>query len=355
LLNLELDYLPKIELKTEYNIGVVGAGVIVDKCHLVAYKENNLNVVGICSKRGFRAYEVAKKHGIKKVYNSAEELCKDPNIDVVDIAIPPTDQLEVVKLAAKHNKHILCQKPLAYDFKESKKIVEIVKRAGVKLAVNQNCRWAPASRGVKILLEKGFIGKPIIATIELRVRLLPQIFTKSYDKLMILNMSVHHLDVFRYWFGEPKFITAVASKYPGQEYKGELIALYNLEYENGLLASAWDDGFTWSNNSDADITFRIEGIGGIVNGSWGWYHNRPDTIEFTTKKYLNYWFKPIIKEKWFPDAFAGTMGDLLMAIDQDREPEISGMDNLKTMRLVEAAYKSIKEKRAVALEEIALL
>lgn len=341
---------PKVNLKREYKIGVIGAGFIVDSCHLVAYKNMGFKVAAITAKAG--ADEVAKKHGIPKVYPTFKELCDDPEIDVVDIAIPPDYQLEVVKYAAKKGKHILCQKPMSIELNDTKEIVKIAEEAGVTLAVNQNCRWAPASRIIKSLLDNGFLGQPVIATIDLRWRFYWQDFCKNYDKLIISNMSIHHLDVFRYWFGEPESITAITTKFPGQEYKSDTIALYTLQYQSGLLASACDDGFTWSDPDDMRADFRIEGTGGIVKGRYGWTHGLPDIIEYMPKEKPGYWYKPVIERKWFPDAFEGTMGDLLMAIDENRQPEISGKDNLATMKLIDAAYLSAREKRAVRPEEI---
>jgi predicted dehydrogenase len=55
---------------------------------------------------------------------------------------------------------------------------------------------------------------------------------------------------------------------------------------------------------------------------------------------------------WFPDAFAGPMAQLMCAVEENREPEISGRDNLKTMALVDACYLSAREHRAVSLAEI---
>ena len=62
---------------------------------------------------------------------------------------------------------------------------------------------------------------------------------------------------------------------------------------------------------------------------------------------LSEWF-----ERWFPDAFAGTMSQLLIAIEKGTEPAISGRDNLKTMALVDAAYLSAAEHRAITIKEI---
>ncbi|HET6880192.1 MAG TPA: gfo/Idh/MocA family oxidoreductase, partial [Pirellulales bacterium] len=65
-----------------------------------------------------------------------------------------------------------------------------------------------------------------------------------------------------------------------------------------------------------------------------------------------YWFQPRWKEVWFPDAFVGPMAQLLCALEDHREPEISGRDNLQTMALVEACYRSAAEHRAVTVSEI---
>ena len=65
-----------------------------------------------------------------------------------------------------------------------------------------------------------------------------------------------------------------------------------------------------------------------------------------------HWHSPRWEEVWFPDAFVGTMAQLLVALESGSEPEISGRDNLLTMALVEACYRSSVEKRVVEIEEI---
>ena len=92
----------------------------------------------------------------------------------------------------------------------------------------------------------------------------------------------------------------------------------------------------------------------IPCGTIGWpsYPKRtPSTIDYTTKS-LGRWEQPRWNEVWFPDAFAGPMAELLIALEEKREPTISGRDNLKTMALVEACYVSAREHRAVEIESI---
>jgi predicted dehydrogenase len=137
------------------------------------------------------------------------------------------------------------------------------------------------------------------------------------------------------------------------------VVLYILEYPGGFRATAWDD--VWAGPAregappDLYIKWRVEGTEGMAQGTIGWpaYPNlTPSTIDFTTRQEPGCWFSPRWKEAWFPDAFEGTMGQLLDALAKGTEPVISGRDNLKTMALVEACYKSIEEHRPVKVEEI---
>jgi predicted dehydrogenase len=93
----------------------------------------------------------------------------------------------------------------------------------------------------------------------------------------------------------------------------------------------------------------------MARGTIGWpsYPARvPSTMDFTTRRRPGFWFQPRWREVWFPDAFAGPMAELLLALEEDREPTLGGRDNLHTMALVDACYRSAREHRAVALSEI---
>ncbi len=106
---------------------------------------------------------------------------------------------------------------------------------------------------------------------------------------------------------------------------------------------------------DCYIRWRVEGTEGVAQGTVGWpsYPNvQPSTINFTTRRQPGYVLSPRWKEVWFPDAFEGTMGQLLDSLARGAEPEISGRDNLGTMALMEAAYLSLEERRLVTVREV---
>jgi len=166
-------------------------------------------------------------------------------------------------------------------------------------------------------------------------------------------MSIHHLDAYRFLFGDPERILASVRTDPRTDFPHtDGMAFYTLEYADGLRAIGIDNCFTWI---DAGIEWRVEGTEGMAKGMIGWPDYpaaSPSTLDFTTTRQPGYWFQPRWEECWFPQAFIGTMGQLMRAIEEGTEPEISGHDNLKTMALVEAAYQSAEEGRAVAPTDI---
>jgi predicted dehydrogenase len=362
-IDLNLEHLAPAPKKKAYRIGAIGAGFIMRDCHLVAYGHAGYNVVAITSAQPDEAREVAQARGVPKVYNTYQELLADPSIEVVDIAVPPGVQLAVVREAAKHAKHIkgiLAQKPLAMNYAEARETARLCEQAGITLAVNQNMRYDQSIRALKTLLRRGYLGEPVLATIEMRAIPHWQQWLRAYDRLTLLNMSIHHLDSFRFLFGDPASVFVSARTDPRTTFKHrDGIVLYILEYASGLRASSWDD--VWAGPAregaapDTYIKWRVEGTEGMAQGTIGWpsYPNvTPSTIDFTTKREPGCWFAPRWKEVWFPDAFEGTMGQLLDSLTDGTEPAVSGRDNLQTMALVDACYKSLDEHRPVSLKEI---
>ena len=362
--DLSLNYLPDWPQNKTVGIGCVGSGFIMDDCQLVAYRQAGFNPVAITARTRANSQAVADRHRIPTVYDSYAELCRDPRVEIVDIAVPPDIQLAVIREAVQHKniRGILAQKPLGVSYAEAVQAVRLCEEAGVVLAINQNMRYDQSIRACKDLLTKGLLGKPVLGTIDMRAIPHWMPWQESLGWATLRTMSIHHLDTFRYWFGNPIRVFASVSEDPRTARKfthEDGISLYILEYENGLRASAWDD--VWAGParegaaSDIYINWRVEGIEGMAKGTIGWPNYptpTPSTLDFTTTQYPNEWVKPRWPEVWFPDAFAGPMAQLLVALEQNKEPEISGRDNLFTMALVEACYLSAKEHRAVELAEI---
>src|SRR5207247_2969937 len=194
---------------------------------------------------------------------------------------------------------ILAQKPLALSVREARECVELCRNAGIVLAVNQNMRYDQSVRAMKDLLQRGWLGDIVLATIDMRAIPHWMPWSEALPSLSTFVMSIHHLDTFRYWFGTPDRVLASSRPDPRTAFPHrDGINLYLLEYDNGCRASGWDDVWTGPAREgaapDIGIRWRVEGTEGLARGTIGWpsYPARtPSTLDFTTRAEAR-WHQP---------------------------------------------------------------
>ena len=142
------------------------------------------------------------------------------------------------------------------------------KNAGIKVAVNQNMRYDQSIRALKYALEEGYLGDPVLASIDLRALAGVQPFFREYGKFEILDLAIHHLDCFRYLFGDPEKVTAVCRPDPRTPFEHrDGLSEYILQYKNGLIANSIDDGYAGPDEpcaSERYINWRVEGTGELL-------------------------------------------------------------------------------------------
>ena len=358
------DHLPLLPQDRSVGIGCIGAGFIMADCHLEAYRANGLNPVAIAAQRLETAQAVASRHGIALAYGDYRQLLDHPAVEVIDIAVPPDVQPTIITEAIQRSpriRGILAQKPLACSYPEAQRLVAACDEAGVRLVVNQNMRYDHAVRACSHLLTLGTLGEPVLATIEMRAIPHWMDWQERLGWLTLRIMSIHHLDTFRFWFGNPARVFAsirpdprTAQRFPHDDG----ICLLILEYDSGLRCLAIDD--VWAGparegaEADLSVRFRVEGTAGLALGDIGWPkypERRPSTLDYTTTT-SGGWQRPRWPEAWFPDAFIGPMAELLRDLEGTAPATATGADNLLTMALVDAAYLSAREHRAVAIDEI---
>nr|WP_111300334.1 Gfo/Idh/MocA family oxidoreductase [Paracoccus saliphilus] len=348
---------PEIRCRA-YRIGAVGAGMIMAECHLEAYRLAEFAVAGIASRSPEQANDVAERYGIPVVHETPEALIADPAMDIIDIAYPPHLQPDLIRLALRqpHVKGILAQKPLALSVAEARALRDEARAAGKILSVNQNMRYDQSMRVLKQLLDRGALGDPVFAQIDMHAIPHWQGFLEGYDRLTLSNMSVHHLDVLRFLFGDPNEVTSITRTDPRTRFahKDGIVAT-TLRFPSGLLAMSLED--VWSGprdegyQDDQHIAWRVEGTQGVAHGTIGWPTGVASTLIYaSTLETGGDWVTPTWDTMWFPHAFIGVMEQLQWAISRGEEPALSVADNVRTMALVEAAYRSIDDKRTISLD-----
>jgi predicted dehydrogenase len=352
---------PDVTVRTRhYAIGCIGAGMIMAECHLAAYREAGFQVAAIASRTRANAEKVARRWQIPTVHDTPRTLIEDKAIEIIDLAFPPDQQPDLIRLALKqpHIKAILAQKPLALSLDEAVKLRDEAAAAGKILSVNQNMRYDQSMRVLKQILDAGELGDIVFAQIDMHAIPHWQPFLAQYDRLTLSNMSVHHLDVLRFLFGDPDEITTLTRKDPRTTFEHEDgITVSTLRFPSGVLALSLED--VWSGprqdgyKDDQHITWRVEGTKGVAKGSIGWPTGAASTLAYASASTTGgQWVQPEWQTMWFPHAFIGVMEQLQHAVKTGSAPALSVADNVKTMALVEAGYRSIREKRAVKLAEI---
>ena len=353
---LRVNYKPRLPPRTDYGIGVVGCGGIVNYGHLPAYTQHNLNVVACTDANPDAAHRTASQHHIPKVHASLEDMLGDPEVEIVDIAVQPWHQRGIAERALAAGKHLLCQKPLADTVMDALAIVNAARRCGRLVAVNQQMRWSAGIAAARDLIARGFIGQPTDAQILVSAitpwHMWP--WLAQSPRLEVQYHSIHYLDAMRFLFGDPEWITSRHARYPLQQAQAETKTITVLDYAWGMQALVSVNHYDES--GDHYATYRFLGTEGIIKGTIGLMYNypagRPDTLEAHSRTFApDVWFDLKLEGRWIPDAFIGPMASLMEAIQTGGRPATDVTDNINTIRLVDACYLSAARQRSVRFDE----
>lgn len=354
---LDIDYKPRLPARSDYGIGLIGCGGIIDYAHLPAYRAHGLNIQACYDLDPATAKRLAEKHGIARTFEALDDLLADPAIEIVDIAVPAPAQRAIAERALAAGKHLLCQKPLSENLADATAIVAAGRAAGRKVAVNQQMRWSPGIAAAKHLVSQGLIGEPADIQIQVSVATPFELWPwlQASERYDLMYHTIHHMDSMRYIFGSPEWVTSVHTKYPGQTIRPETKTVTVFEYPSGL------QGLLAINHHDTSrdpyATFRFMGSEGVVSGTIGLLYDYPtgrrDTLQvFSRRLAADTTIAVELEGSWIPGAFIGPMASLMEAIQTDGTPMTDAADNLETLRLVLAGYRSNEEKRAVRPSEI---
>lgn len=343
--------------KTDYAIGVIGCGGIVNYAHLPAYTAAGFSVLACYDQNPETAARTAREHDIPRVAASIDELLADPAIAIVDIAVTPWAQAGIAARAIAAGKHLLCQKPLADRYEDAVRVVALAAHAGVKLAVNQQMRWDAGIRVSRQLIEQGALGIPADCRVEVSIRTPWHMWPWMAEspRLEIMYHSIHYQDAMRHLFGDPDRVTSFHHRWPHQPETGETRTLTIFHFPDDRRVTIDVNHHNWSD--DAYARFRFLGTEGIITGTLGLLYDYPtgrvDTLEYQPNREPRQWFPAQLSTRWIPDAFVGPMASLMEAIQSGGKPLTSGADNLGTLQTVFAAYRSAAEGRTITLTEIA--
>jgi predicted dehydrogenase len=336
--------------------GMIGAGAWSD-VQLNAWSGvPDARIVALTDRHPERLEPIIEKWKIPQSFDDFERMLDEAQLDFVDICTRPYSHAKLIKLAAGRGIPILCQKPFCQNLAEAREAVDYCRQRGVPLMINENFRWQDWHRKLKELLDLGAAGRPFLAAMHQRHRLtLPhfdhsQGYFADMPQLLLYEVGTHLLDVSRFLFGEPETVYA-RLHHISPEVQGEDVQVITLGYPQ-LSVVIYD---SWASVPDPDFDRPAD--------QRRWYPRRFDidgtlgTLSLRIDGSIHL-FSDDGRQTWKcpPDSMqrshvAGQQHFIDCLINKS-EFETSGEDNLKTMALVYACYRSAEQDRAIRAEEL---
>ncbi|GIW92167.1 MAG: NADH-dependent dehydrogenase [Pirellulaceae bacterium] len=339
---LEVSYQPRWPATFRPPTALIGCGGIT-RHHLEAYRAANLPVVALCDIERSRAEERQRQfYPDAQVYTDYRELLRRDDIAVVDIATHPQQRVPIIEAALRARKHVLSQKPFVLDLATGRKLARLADRYGVHLAVNQNGRWAPHWSYARELVRLGLFGE--IHSVSLSNHWNHGwIAGTPFDRVkhvILFDYAIHWFDILRCFLPDepPRRVYAALRKSKTQVARPALLAQVCVEYP-GRLASLVFHADTRFASQDRTI---ISGSEATLISLGPNEKNQTVSVHLPEGAIL-----PRLTGCWFPDGFSGTMGELLLAIEENRAPSIDAADNLKSLELCFAAVASAERGEPV--------
>lgn len=281
------------------------------------------------------------------------------DVDAIILATPPESHLEGVRAACERGVPVLCEKPLAESFDQAAEIVGIAEHAGVPLLVGMNFRYLASTLRIREMLKQGRLGAPMFSVFTyLRNRDGTRPDLNSYplvmDHPMLIEQSIHHLDLLRFAYDrEVESVIADSWNPPTSDYRGDAAVALILRLEGGprvVYIGTWVSGsnrfdFRWRTDCTEGVIVQVRQAGKVSSsvrvpggGLTGARFNMsaepliPDQLP--ADEFLVHDTRRLLEH--FVDVVAGTV-----------EPGPSGRDHLRTVALLDATLCAARTGRRI--------
>ncbi|MEI3102678.1 MAG: Gfo/Idh/MocA family oxidoreductase [Oscillospiraceae bacterium] len=323
-------------------IGIIGCGKIAQVRHLPEYAANpHVELAGYYDLNTQRAQEMAAQYG-GKVYDSYFDLLNDPSIDAVSICVENRSHAEITTYALYAGKHVLCEKPMAVTLAECESMVAAAERNGKHLMIGHNMRFDPVHRKAKELLDGGIIGD-IITFRATMGNAGPENWSMEagstwfFDKQKaamgaLSDLGIHKVDLLQYLTGQKviettaKVMTLNKHTATGAPITVDDNALCILRMSGGAvgtLAASWT---VYGHECQSTCLYGTKGIMLIYNNNNPAAPIEVRNLDGTSTTY-----------NIPPETNSGVIDEFVDALEQNREPEVSGKEALSAMRPSSAA------------------
>jgi len=321
---------------------VVGQGYIAQAAVLPAFAHarRNSRLVAIVSGDAVKRKALARKYDAAAYsYEEYDACLRSGDVDAVYIALPNSQHLEYTVRAARAGVHVLCEKPLAIDERQCRRMIDVCRRHKVKLMTAYRLHFERATLQALHAVEEGLIGAPrlFVSSFTMNVKAPNIRLEAECGGGTLYDIGIYCINAARHVFrAEPVEAFAMTS---GKKGDVEESATCMLRFPGERLAT-----FCVSFGSDDTSEYRVVGTKGALRVEPGYelasgleHHITREGKQTRTIAYAK------------RDQFAPELLHFSDCILEDTEPEPSGEEGLADIRIIRALYKSAASGRPVRL------
>lgn len=343
-------------------VGIVGIG-FMGWIHWLAYRRaSGIEVRGIATRDPVK--RTGDWRGIKgnfgpagekvdlseiRVYETVEQLAADPEIDVVDICLPPHAHEEAALAALAAGKHVFCEKPLAVSLEACDRLVEAARRADRQLVVGHVLPFFPEFAEVRRTVENGSLGRPTGGRFH-RIISDPTWLSDFYDAERVggpvVDLHVHDAHFIRTLFGMPRTVDAVGRM------RGEVVEYFEAIYrfdDPGLVVTA-GGGVILSQARPFTHGFEIRFEQGTMQFDFAAYVDQPETMPLKVLRNDGSIVRPEFPGADSLDGFIAEVHELRDAVTSGRASELLGGAAARdAIAIGNAVTRSVREGKPVAI------
>ena len=312
------------------NVGVIGVGAMGYNHARVYYRLEEANLVAVSDVSERTLNKVCEKYDAKG-YSDYEDLLKDPEIEVVSVCVPTTHHHDVVMKAIEYGKHVLVEKPIAFSLEEAEEMIAAAKEKGVILGTGHVERFNPAVQKAQELIENEVSGDVVSASAK-RVGPFPP---RIKDVGVCIDLAIHDLDVMYYLFNEDveQVYGTMSSILDKTDFEDHAEIMVSFTNATGILEVNW---LTPYKRREIEIT----GTDGIIS---------VDYIEQSIEVFGKFAQDINIKHE---EPLKEELKSFLEAVDEGKDPVITGEDGLNALKMVIAASKSSRAHKPISFDEL---
>ncbi len=335
------------------SVAIVGAGIGSE--HLVAYQAlpDRFSVHTVCERDEPRAQLLIDRSPGTRFADNIEAVIANPEIDIVDICLPPHLHYDICVLALKAGKHVICEKPLVASVRDADRLMALSEKMHRSVFPVFQYRYGLGGLQMRELIDTGLAGKAFAGSLETHWNRGPDYYSPEWRGSWageqggaVLNHAIHIHDWLSFVFGPVASVYAeVATRV--NDIEVEDCAALSIRMCNGALVTS--SITLGAANDSTRLRFCFNGL--TAQSGLAPYAPAEDQWTFTARapfEQLNI-DNTLASLSATPSGYVGLFTALANSLDGQQAQQVTLADGRRSLEFVSAVYSSARRRQPVAL------